>query len=190
MDFSYLRETLDVFRRLTESRESEALLNRVADLLWDALRNGRKILFAGNGGSAADCQHLAGELVGRFLLERPALPGVSLTVNASVLTAILNDYGAEVVFSRQVEALGAAGDVLWAFSTSGNSPNIVQACAAARERGLKVVGFTGEKGGKMAGLCDLLFQAPSGATPHIQECHIAAGHMLCGMVEERWKKGR
>lgn len=187
MDFSYLRETADVIRRLAENRESERILNRIADALWDSLRGGKKILFAGNGGSAADCQHLAGELVGRFLLERPAMPGISLTVNTTVLTAILNDYGAEAVFSRQVEALGAAGDVLWAFSTSGNSPNIVRACAAARERGLKAIGFTGEKGGKMAALCDLLFQAPSAATPHIQECHIAAGHMLCGMLEEKWR---
>jgi D-sedoheptulose 7-phosphate isomerase len=187
MNCSYLGETAAVLRRLAESREYETLFLKIADLLWEALKDGKKILFAGNGGSAADCQHLAGELLGRFLLERPAMPGVSLTVNTSVLTAILNDYGPEKVFSRQVEGLGTAGDVLWAFSTSGNSENILHACNAARERGLKIVGFTGEGGGKLAPLCDLAFRAPSEETPHIQECHIAAGHLLCGMLEERWK---
>ena len=188
MDFTYLQETLETFRRLTASREYEALCGRMADLLGNVLRAGRKIIFAGNGGSAADCQHLAGELVGRFLAERRALPGQALTVNTSVLTAILNDYGAEFIFSRQVEAFGQAGDLLWAFSTSGNSPNILRACETARARGLKVLGFTGAAGGRLAPLCDLCFQAPSRDTPNIQECHIAVGHLLCGLLEDEWKK--
>jgi D-sedoheptulose 7-phosphate isomerase len=186
VDFSYFAETGEMFRRLASDRRQEELLLRIADLLWQPLDSGGKILFAGNGGSAADCQHLAGELVGRFLRERPGLPGISLTVNTSVLTAILNDYGSESVFSRQIEALGRAGDVFWAFSTSGNSPNILQACAQAREQGLKILGFTGQNGGKLPNLCDLCFQAPALATPHIQECHIAAGHLLCGILEERF----
>ncbi|MDR1519965.1 MAG: D-sedoheptulose 7-phosphate isomerase [Planctomycetota bacterium] len=184
----YFAGTLEAFRRLADDPQYEALFSRAADLLWEALGGGKNILFAGNGGSAADCQHLAAELVGRFLLERPAMAGVALTVNTSVLTAILNDYGAEAVFSRQVEALGKPGDVLWAFSTSGNSPNILAACAAAKKRGLKVLGFTGGDGGKLPGLCDCCFRAPAKFTPHIQECHIAAGHMLCGVLEERWSR--
>ncbi len=185
IDFSYLAESAATLRRLADDRAFESLFAGIADLLWGSLSAGGKILFAGNGGSAADCQHLAGELVVRFRIDRPGLPGIALTVDSSVLTAALNDYGPDPVFSRQVEALGRPGDVLWAFSTSGNSKNILLACEAARRLGMKVVGFTGSGGGKLPALCDLCFQAPSNVTSHIQECHIAAGHMLCGIVEER-----
>lgn len=185
IDYTYLAKTADALRRLADDRECERLLAQAADLLSDTLAAGGKILFAGNGGSAADCQHLAGELVVRFRMDRAALPAIALTVDTSVLTAALNDYGPGPVFSRQVEALGRPGDVFWAFSTSGTSGNILLACEAARRVGMRVLGFTGMGGGALPPLCDLCFRAPSDVTSHIQECHIAAGHMLCGIVEER-----
>ena len=182
---SYLDSAQKAIGRLAGEPEYARLLEAAADLLVAALASGNKILFAGNGGSAADSQHLAGELVVRFRRDRPALPAIALTVDTSVLTACLNDYGPDPVFSRQVEALGREGDVLWAFSTSGNSRNILLACEAARKAGLKVLGFTGTGGGKMAEACDLLFQAPADVTSHVQECHIVAGHLLCLAIEER-----
>lgn len=149
----------------------------------EALRGGNKILFAGNGGSAADAQHWAGELVSRFYYDRPGLPAIALTTDTSILTAIGNDYGYDYVFARQVEALGRAGDVLIAISTSGNSANIIRAVDVAKARGIKVVGFTGENGGKLGPLADLCFQVPSNETPRIQEGHEFIGHLLCGLVE-------
>lgn len=156
---------------------------RVAELSVAALQAGRKLLLCGNGGSAADAQHWAGELVARFNYDRPGLPAIALTTDSSILTAIGNDYGYERVFSRQVEALGVAGDVLYALSTSGNSPNVLAAVQAARARGIAVVGFTGEHGGAMAELCDICLRIPSNATPRIQEGHEVLGHTLCGMIE-------
>jgi D-sedoheptulose 7-phosphate isomerase len=148
-----------------------------------ALQQGGKLLFAGNGGSAADAQHLAGELVSRFAYDRPGLAAVALTTDTSILTAIGNDYGYEKLFSRQVQALGAKGDVLIAFSTSGRSPNILAALREARARGLRTVGMTGSKGDAMAADCDVLIQVPSPDTPKIQEGHITLGHILCGLIE-------
>lgn len=187
IDFSYFSEAAAVYSRLATDRSYEPLFKDMADMLWDALKAGNKVLFAGNGGSAADSQHLAGELVVRFRIDRPALAGIALTVDSSVMTAALNDYGVDPVYSRQVEALGRPGDILWAFSTSGNSKNILLAVEAARRIGMKVIGFTAENGGRLTALCDLCFRAPSTLTSHAQECHIAAGHMLCGIVEERAK---
>ena len=184
MSIAYFAQTRDVVAKLADEREYGALFRRVEDMLCGALSSGRKVLFAGNGGSAADCQHLAGELVIRFRKNRAALPAIALTVDTSVLTACLNDFGSEPVFARQVEALGREGDVLWAFSTSGKSPNVLAACTAAKRLGMKVLGFTGGTGGELAALCDLVFVAPSDVTSHIQECHIAAGHMLCLRIEE------
>jgi D-sedoheptulose 7-phosphate isomerase len=140
-------------------------------------------LFCGNGGSAADAQHWAGELVSRFNYDRPGLAAIALTTDTSILTAIGNDYGYERLFAHQVEALGVTGDVLIAISTSGNSPNIVVALEAARARGITSIGFTGEAGGKMAALCDICLRIPSSSTPRIQEGHEVLGHAICGMIE-------
>lgn len=185
MSTAYLTQAAETLRLLAEDRDFPALFEKMAELLCSTLKNGNKILFAGNGGSAADCQHLAGELVVRFRADRPALPGIALTVDTSVLTACMNDYGPEPLFARQVEALGKPGDVLWAFSTSGNSRNILSACEAARAAGLKILGFTSSRGGALTELSDLCFQAPSPVTSHAQECHIVVGHMLCLAIEER-----
>ncbi len=160
-----------------------ATVDRVADLCIEALKSDRKILFAGNGGSAADCQHLAGELVSRFAYDRPGLPAFALTTDTSVLTAIGNDYGYERAFARQVQAVATAGDVLIAISTSGRSPNVLAALREAREKGVRTVGFTGAGGEAMAPLCDLLVRIPATETPKIQEGHIAVGHIVCGLIE-------
>lgn len=185
MDTSYLGRTAQTLAALAADPAAPALFSSMADLLWQSLSAGGKVLLCGNGGSAADCQHLAGELVVRFRKDRPALPGIALTVDTSVLTAALNDYGPTPVFARQVEALGRPGDVLWAFSTSGNSANILAAVEAARRVGMRVIGFTAANGGKLAPLCDFCFRAPSEVTSHAQECHITAGHMLCDELEIR-----
>ena len=157
-----------------------AIVERVAA----ALAAGNKVLFAGNGGSAADAQHLACELVGRFDYDRVPAAGLALTTDSSALTAIGNDYGFDRVFERQVLALGRAGDVLIALSTSGRSPNILRAIAAARASGLVVIGFTGKGGGEMAPRCDLCLCAPADSTPLVQQLHITAGHIVCGLVEQ------
>jgi D-sedoheptulose 7-phosphate isomerase len=180
----YLTKAIESVSLLTDG-PFPAQYEAIADLLCGALRRGNKILLAGNGGSAADCQHVAGELVVRFRKDRPGLPAIALTVDSSVLTACLNDFGPGPVFSRQIEALGREGDVFWAYSTSGTSANILEACAAARARGMKVLAFTGGSGGKLAAMADIAFVAPSGVTSHIQECHITVAHMLCHVIEER-----
>ncbi len=152
--------------------------------MWIAtFRSGGKILFCGNGGSAADAQHLSAELSGRFYTNRPPLYAEALHVNTSYLTAVGNDFGFEEIYARMTEAAGRPGDVLVAFSTSGNSPNILKAIDKARDQGMSVVGFTGASGGKMATLCDILFNVPSTDTPRIQEAHILIGHILCQLVE-------
>jgi D-sedoheptulose 7-phosphate isomerase len=152
--------------------------------LWtNTFRNGGKILFCGNGGSAADAQHLAAELSGRFYLNRAPLYAEALHVNTSYLTAVANDFGYEHVYARMVEAAGRPGDLLVALSTSGNSPNILAAVQQARTIGMAVVGFTGQSGGQMADLCDVLLNVPSTDTPRIQEAHMLIGHILCEQVE-------
>ncbi len=165
---------------------AENLADRLAiaaRLVAEALRRGNKVMFCGNGGSAADSQHLAAELVGRYRRNRPGLAALALTVDTSALTAIGNDFGFEEVFSRQVEALGQPGDVLVAISTSGRSPNVLRAVEAARALGLKTVGLVGRDGGQLAGLVDLALVVPSEDTARIQECHITLGHILCDLVE-------
>ena len=158
-------------------------LQRAVSLCVQALRDGRKLLFAGNGGSAADAQHWAGELVSRFYYDRPGLAAIALTTDSSILTAVGNDYGYDYTFARQIEALGQAGDVFIAISTSGNSPNILRAAQAARARGMHVLGFTGRGGGKLAPLADICFRMPSDETPRIQEGHEFVGHLLCALIE-------
>lgn len=159
------------------------LVVRAVTVSVQALKRGNKLMFAGNGGSAADAQHWAGELVSRFNFDRPGLAAIALTTDTSILTAIGNDYGYDYVFARQVEALGREGDLLFAISTSGNSKNIVGALEAARKAGITVVGFTGRGGGAMAELCDICFRMPSDETPKIQEGHEFLGHLVCGLIE-------
>jgi D-sedoheptulose 7-phosphate isomerase len=154
-----------------------------ADALAAAFRQGRKLLLFGNGGSAADAQHIAAEFVGRFVPDRRALPAISLATDTSALTALGNDYGFNFVFSRQVEALGVSGDVAIGISTSGNSPNVIAALDVARELGMLTIGFTGEGGGKMISHTDILFCVPSKYTPRIQETHLTLAHILCEVVD-------
>ncbi len=188
MERSVQDQILEAVRTLEAIASDSALLtvvDAVAAACVQSLRGGNKILFAGNGGSAADAQHLAGELVSRFAYDRPGLPAFALTTDTSVLTAIGNDYGYDRLFARQVEAVGTRGDVLFAISTSGRSPNVLGALAVARERGLVTVGMTGRSGGAMHGCCDHLLCVPSDSTPRIQEGHIALGHAICQIIESR-----
>lgn len=150
-----------------------------------AFQEGKKVLFCGNGGSAADAQHLAAEFSGRFYTDRAPLPSEALHCNSSYMTAVANDYGYEFVYSRMVQALGSKGDVLVSLSTSGQSKNIVEAMKVARERGMINIALTGEGGGTMAGLSDILIDVPSKDTPRIQESHITIGHIICQLTEEQ-----
>lgn len=162
-----------------------ANVQRVADVCEAALRGGNKILFCGNGGSAADAQHLSAELVSRLNFSRPGLSAMALTVDTSALTAIANDYGYESVFSRQIEAVGNAGDVLITISTSGNSPSVIRAIEVAKQKKLVTIGKTSRTGGKMAGMCDVMLHMPSDETPKVQECHMMLGHIYCALIEQR-----
>lgn len=173
-------EHLEVVRQV---EAQQPVLESIARAMTETLRAGGKILWCGNGGSAGDSQHLAAELVGRFRRERRGLASLALTTDSSTLTSIANDYGYEAVFSRQVEALGVAGDLLVGISTSGNSENVVAALQAARSQGLATVAFTGAGGGRMGKLADHLFAVESKETARIQEAHILAGHMLCDWIE-------
>lgn len=154
-----------------------------ASRMADALRHGHKVLLFGNGGSAADAQHIAAEFVGRFIPDRIPLPALSLSTDTSALTALGNDYGYNAVFARQVQALGQKGDIAIGISTSGNSPNVLEAVDVARANGLLTIGFTGQDGGKMNGRTDVLFRVPSRMTPRIQETHITLGHILCELID-------
>ena len=163
--------------------ENKERIAQTAEVIAHGLRNGRKMLFFGNGGSAADSQHLAAEMVGRFGPDRSALAAIALSTDTSILTSVGNDYGYERVFARQIEALGQAGDIAIGISTSGNSPSVLGALDVARSKGLYTVGFTGESGGKMNGRAETLFRVPSRQTPRIQETHILLGHILCELVD-------
>ena len=163
-------------------RELDAIV-RSAEVLRATLAAGHKVLLCGNGGSAADAQHIAAELVGRFVVERRGLPAIALTTDSSALTALANDYGYDVVFARQVEALGRPGDVLVAITTSGRSKNVVAAIAAARACGMKVIALTGGGGRELVASCDAGVAVPSGETARIQECHIAIGHAIAELVD-------
>ena len=162
-----------------------------ADMLAGAFGRGRKLLVCGNGGSAADAQHIAAEFVGRYLIERKPMPALALHTNSSAVTAIGNDYGFEEVFARQVLAHGAEDDVLWAISTSGTSPNVIRAMHAARECGMRVIAMTGRGGGDMAALANVLLAVDVPSTPRVQEGHILIAHIICGLVEEAlWSRTR
>jgi D-sedoheptulose 7-phosphate isomerase len=172
-----------VLRAMAVDHTFVAGLATVADVWTTSLKGGGKIMLAGNGGSAADAQHVAGELVNRFNFDRPAIAGLALSTDTSVLTCIGNDSSFNDVFARQIEALGRPGDVFCAISTSGNSPNILRAIDAAKRCGVIVVGFTGKDGGAMASLCDYLVSIPHTATPRVQEGHLASYHAICSIVE-------
>ena len=164
-------------------QENKELIAQTAETIAHGLRSGRKVLLFGNGGSAADAQHLAAELVGRFGPDRSPLAAISLSTDTSILTAVSNDYGYEKVFARQIEALGHAGDTAIAISTSGDSPSVLEALDMARSKGLFTVGFTGQTGGKMNDRAEVLFRVPSRQTPRIQETHLLLGHILCELVD-------
>lgn len=179
-----MEASIEVKQRLIASAETVLTIVRVADLLITSLRKGNKAILFGNGGSAADAQHIAAEFVGRFAFERPALSALALSVNTSCITAIGNDYGYDKVFSRQIEALGRPGDVAIAISTSGNSPNVVDAASVAKRLRLHTIALTGSAGGKLKNLADHCICVPSDETPRIQECHMLIGHIISELVEE------
>ena len=181
----YLTQSRDVLQAAIDDPAFCRAIRDIAEAAGNALRNGGKLLLAGNGGSAGDAQHLAGEMLSRLYHDRAPCAAIALTTDSSVLTAIGNDYGYDRVFERQILGLGCPGDVLIVISTSGRSPNILKAIGAAREKRVTVVGFTGRTGGEMAALCDLCLHAQSDSTPLIQQIHITAGHIICGLVEER-----
>lgn len=170
-------------KRMVAENQAETIA-QAAQIIIDAYRVGKKVLLIGNGGSAADAQHIAAEFVGRFQLERAGLPAIALTTNTSTLTALANDYGYETVFSRQLEALASAEDVLIAITTSGTSPNILKAVAVARAKGVRVIALTGKNGGKLKNQVDLIITVPSANKARIQEAHITIGHIICHLVEE------
>ncbi|UVE68115.1 D-sedoheptulose 7-phosphate isomerase [Burkholderia pyrrocinia] len=184
---SEIRRTLAVLTALVSDREQLERIEQVAERVTAALRTGNKILLAGNGGSAADAQHIAGEFVSRFNFDRPGLAAFALTVDSSVMTAIGNDYGYEKLFERQIQATGRPGDIFWAYSTSGRSPNILRALDVAKAAGMFSVGFTGNGPGaaEMRQRADISIEIPSASTPKIQEGHLVCGHIICGIVEER-----
>lgn len=178
-----IKDSISVKERILSDQDFLKRIDDAARLCVDSLRNEGKIHFCGNGGSAADAQHLAAELSGRFYYDRAPLNAEALHVNTSYLTAVANDYSYDAIYSRMLQASAKKGDVLFAISTSGNSGNIVKAIETAREKEMIVIGMTGESGGKMASLCDVLLNVPSACTPRIQESHIMIGHIICEIIE-------
>jgi D-sedoheptulose 7-phosphate isomerase len=184
---SSLREGAEL--SIVVARDCSTAIFEAADLITTCLRAGGKLLFFGNGGSAADAQHLAAEFVGRFVRERAGLPAIALTTDSSILTAVGNDYGFDQIFARQVQALGRPNDVAIAISTSGNSPNIIEGVKAARKGYLKTIGLSGKDGGLLATEADVVITIASTSTARIQECHIAIGHLFCELTEEALAEG-
>lgn len=176
-----LEESLKIKQRVID--EQILVIQEILTALLQALSAGNKVILFGNGGSAADSQHIAGELVSKFRRERRAFPAIALTTDTSILTSIANDFCFEHVFARQIEALGAPGDIALGISTSGDSPNVLQALRVARELGLVTIGFTGEDGGELKGAVDICLRVPSNSTPRIQEMHITVAHTLCELIE-------
>ena len=179
-----IKKLADLLAYIQQDAALLETVNQMAEKMVQTLRSGHKILFAGNGGSAADAQHLAAELVSRLRYNRPGLAAIALTTDTSALTAIGNDYAFENIFSKQVESIGQTGDVLVGISTSGKSPNILKALDAARGRGMMTVGLTGMSAPLMAERCDMVLNVPAKETPKIQECHIMFGHIICAIVED------
>jgi D-sedoheptulose 7-phosphate isomerase len=181
-----IQASIDTKQKVLENGALLQTVNDCVHVIVSAFKNGNKVLFCGNGGSASDAQHLAAEFSGRFYKDRDALPAEALHCNTSYLTAVANDYSFDVIYSRLVKGIGNKGDVLVGLSTSGNSKNIVAAFEVAREKGMVTIGFTGESGGVMKDLSDYLVNIPSFDTPRIQESHIMLGHIICEMVEEQY----
>lgn len=179
-----IAEARKVLGLMAEDQRLRLAIETAAQACIESLRAGGKLLFAGNGGSAADAQHMAGEYVSRFMYDRPGLAAVALTTDTSILTAIGNDYGYENLFARQVQALGRPGDVFIGYSTSGTSPNVLKGFEAARAAGLTCIGFTGSRRGPMHELCHIVLAVPSAETPKIQEGHFVLGHIICALVEQ------
>lgn len=181
---AHLKTSLAAFERAAQDAPMLSTARKIAQVIVDGLHSGHKLLLVGNGGSAADAQHIAAEIVGRYKKDRPAHAAIALTTDTSALTSISNDYGFEQVFARQVEGLGRRGDMLLALSTSGRSPNILAVLRVARERGLVTIGFTGTNGATMGAACDHLLVAPSDDTPVVQQIHLAVAHGICDEVEQ------
>lgn len=180
-----IEESISVKQKMLADPELLKIIEQAAIWVTEAYENGFKTMLAGNGGSAADAQHIAGEFVSRFYFDRPGIPSIALSTDTSILTAIGNDYGFDRLFERQIQAHGREGDVFIGITTSGNSANILKAIEACRERGVKSIILTGNSGGKAAGLSDLCIKVPSDETPRIQESHILIGHIICCIVEEK-----
>lgn len=181
-----IKASIDTKQQVLNNEELLKTMEKVVDVIVSAFRNGHRVYFCGNGGSAADAQHLAAEFSGRFYTNRKALPAEALHCNTSYLTAVANDYSYDVVYARLIDGIGQAGDVLIGLSTSGNSANIIKAFEIAKEKNIVTVGFTGISGGQMKALSDYLINIPSSDTPRIQESHIMAGHIICQLVEEKY----
>ena len=180
-----IRESILVKQKILSDVELQELIGRAAEECLNAFRNGKKVLFCGNGGSAADAQHLAAELSGRFYFDRDPLPAEALHVNSSFITAVANDYSFDETYARMVRAVGKEGDVLVGLSTSGNSENVVRAFRTAVSMGMKTIGLTGETGGKIKEYSGILIRVPSADTPRIQESHIMIGHIICEIIETK-----
>lgn len=178
-----VKESIEVKQKLLKDKEFLQQIGNVVTLICSAFKNGRKVIFFGNGGSAADAQHLAGEFIGRFKIERGALPALALHANSSVITALANDYTYGIVFARQIEAYADKGDVVVGISTSGNSENVLKGIKAARQKGCGTIGLLGGDGGIIKPICDVSLVVPSNNTPRIQEVHILIGHIICELVE-------
>ncbi len=181
-----IEESISVKEKILQDGKLVPVVHEIAAAITEALRKGNRVYFCGNGGSAADAQHLAAEFSGRFYTDRDALPAEALHCNTSYLTAVANDYSYDVIYARLIKGIGIKGDFLIGLSTSGNSTNIVKAFEVAREKGIVTVGFTGDSGGKMKELSDYLINVPSNNTPRIQESHITLGHIICQLVEEQY----
>ncbi len=180
----YIKQSIAAKQAILENKETVQTIKKVADVIVNAYKNNKKVLTAGNGGSAADAQHIAAELVSRFYFDRPGLAAVALTTDTSILTAVGNDYGYDMTFSRQVQANAQEGDVFIGISTSGNSKNVIAAINEAKNKGVITVGLVGQKDCKMDDLCDYIIKVPTSDTPKIQESHIMIGHIICAIVED------
>ena len=183
---SIIEASVKTKQQILQNNELIATIEKVVEVVTNAFKNGNRVYFCGNGGSAADAQHLAAEFSGRFYTDRKALPAEALHCNTSYLTAVANDYGYDVVYSRMIDGIGESGDILIGLSTSGNSGNIIKAFEVAKDKGIITVAFTGITGGQMKAISDYLINVPSADTPRIQESHITIGHIICQLVEEKY----
>tara|TARA_A100001035_G_C27780566_1_gene501533 strand:- start:49 stop:645 length:597 start_codon:yes stop_codon:yes gene_type:complete len=180
-----LKDSIKLNTTILRNKSFNRNILQISNIIVNAIKNNNKVLFFGNGGSAADSQHMAGEFICRFMFERKSIPGIALTTDPSVMTSIANDYGYEEVFSRQVEALGNKGDISFAFSTSGMSRNVIKGLETAKKKGLITIGMTGENANEMGNHCDFLVNIPNNQVPRIQEGHLIIGHIICEIVEEQ-----